>query len=69
MLGVEPGKTKINPGLDGVIAAMLPGERRIVIVPAALGYGRAGFYAPDTPGKRRFVVSPNALLVYEIEAL
>jgi peptidylprolyl isomerase len=66
---VEPGKTRINPGLDGVIATMKPGERRIVIVPAALGYGRAGLYPPETIGKRRFVVSPNAMLVYEVEAL
>jgi cyclophilin family peptidyl-prolyl cis-trans isomerase len=64
---VEPGKTKLNPGLDGAIAAMQPGERRLVIVPAAMGYGRAGTYPPETPGKRRFVVSPNALLVYEVE--
>lgn len=65
--GVEPGKTKINPGLDGVIATMKPGERRIVIVPAASGYGRAGLYPPETIGKRRFVVSPNTMLVYEVE--
>ena len=65
----EPGKTKINAGLDGVIAGMLPGERRVAVVPAALGYGRAGSYAPDTPGKRRFVISPFAMLVYEVEVL
>jgi len=40
-----------------------------VIVPAAMGYGRAGLYPPETPGKRRFVVSPNALLVYDVEVL
>jgi cyclophilin family peptidyl-prolyl cis-trans isomerase len=66
---VEPGKTKLNPGLDGAIAAMQPGERRVVIVPAAMGYGRTGLYTPETPGKRRFVVSPNALLVYDLEVL
>ena len=65
----DPGKTKINPGLDQVVAGMLPGERRVVIVPAAEGYGRAGTYPPETPGKRRFIVSPNALLVYEVEVL
>jgi FKBP-type peptidyl-prolyl cis-trans isomerase len=48
---------------------MQPGERRVVIVPAAMGYGRAGLYTPETPGKRRFVVSPNALLVYDVEVL
>jgi peptidylprolyl isomerase len=63
----EVGKTKINPGLDSVIAAMRSGERKVVIVPAALGYGRAGIYPPEIKGRRRFVVSPNALLVYEVE--
>jgi peptidylprolyl isomerase len=66
---VERGKTKINPGLDSAIAAMSPGERRIVIVPAAQAYGRAGLYTPEIPGKRRFVISPNAMLVYDVEAL
>jgi cyclophilin family peptidyl-prolyl cis-trans isomerase len=66
---VEPGKTKINSGLDGVIAAMLPGERRVVIVPAASGYGRAGLYTPEVPGKRRLAISPNAMLVYDVEVL
>ena len=69
MTVVEPGKTTINPGLDGVIAAMQPGERRIAIVPAALAYGRAGLYPPETPGKRRFVISPHTMLVYEVEVL
>lgn len=63
----EVGKTKINPGLDSVIATMRPGERRLAIVPADLGYGRAGTYPPEVKGQRRFVVSPNALLVYEVE--
>jgi peptidylprolyl isomerase len=66
---VEPGKTKLNAGLDGIIATMLPGERRIAIVPAPLAYGRAGFYAPEIPGKRRLVISPNSMLAYEIEIL
>jgi cyclophilin family peptidyl-prolyl cis-trans isomerase len=66
---LEPGVTKINPGLDGVLATMQPGERRIVIVPAALAYGRAGTYPPEVPGKRRFVVSPDSMLVYDVEVL
>ena len=66
---MESGKPKINPGLDGVIAAMSPGERRIVILPAGLAYGRTGHYTPDTPGKRRPVILPNAMLVYDVEVL
>ncbi len=64
---VDPGKTKINPGLDGVIAQMRPGERRIVIVPGALAYGRAGAYPPAPPNGRRFVISPDTMLVYDVE--
>jgi cyclophilin family peptidyl-prolyl cis-trans isomerase len=65
----EPGKTKINAGLDPVVAAMQPGERLVAIVPAPLAYGRSGFYPPETPGRRRFVISPHAMLVYELERL
>ncbi len=61
--------TAVNPGLDGVVARMKAGERRVVVVPSELGYGRAGFYGLDTPGKRRFVISPGVILVYEVEAL
>lgn len=66
---VEPGKSKINPGLDGVIGAMSPGERKTVVVPSALAYGKAGTYPPEVPGKRRFIVSPNATVVYQVEVL
>jgi FKBP-type peptidyl-prolyl cis-trans isomerase len=61
--------TKINPGFDAGVAGIAPGERRVIVVPAEKGYGRAGHYTPEVPGKRRFVVSPNAMLVYEVEAL
>lgn len=65
----EPGVTELNPGLDGVLADMVPGDRRVVVVPPELGYGRAGLYPPETPGRRRFVISPNTLLVYDVEML
>jgi peptidylprolyl isomerase len=64
-----PGSTSINPGLDSVIARMTPGEVRVVIVPAELGYGRNGLYTPETPGEPRFVISPNTLLAYVVEVL
>lgn len=69
VFSVEPVKTKINTGLDSAISAMAPGGRRMVIVPASLGYGRAGLYTPEIPGKRRLVISPNAMLVYDVEVL
>jgi FKBP-type peptidyl-prolyl cis-trans isomerase len=66
---VFPVGTKINAGFDAGVAGMAPGERRVIVVPAAMGYGKAGLYTPEVPGRRRFVVSPNALLVYEVEGL
>jgi FKBP-type peptidyl-prolyl cis-trans isomerase len=67
--GYVQGQTRLVPGLETVVATMRPGERRTVMVPAALGYGRGGHYAPDVPGEPRFVISPETLLVYEIEVL
>lgn len=63
----EIGQTKVTPGFDAAVAQMKPGEKRLVIVPSALGYGTGGFYAKETPGEPRFVISPNTSLVYEIE--
>lgn len=65
----EAGVTSINPGLDGVLAEMTPGERRVVVVPSRFGYGAGGIYPPETPGEPRFVIGPNTLLVYEVEVL
>ena len=65
----EPGKTKLNSGLDAAIAEMAPGELRTVVVTADRGYGRAGLYPPEIKGKRRFAISPDALLVYDVETL
>ncbi len=64
-----PGRTRINPGLDSVLAHMGPGERIVAVVPGELGYGTGGAYPPQIPGHPRFVISPNTLLVYEVEAL
>jgi len=48
---------------------MLPGEKRVLIVPASLGYGVTGFYAREEPGEKRFVISPDSMLIYEVEIL
>jgi cyclophilin family peptidyl-prolyl cis-trans isomerase len=63
------GKPGVNPGLDAAISAMTKGEKRVVIVPPALGYRTNGFYARQRPGEKRFVISPNTLLVYQVELL
>ncbi len=65
----EVGKTKINPGLDAVLAGMKKGEKRTIIVPAEQAYGRNGFYAKQRPNEKRFVIAPFSMLVYEIELL
>jgi peptidylprolyl isomerase len=66
---VEIGRTKINPGLDRVVASMKAGEKKTIVLPAELAYARPGFYAPDVPGKKRLVISPNTMLVYDVEVL
>jgi peptidylprolyl isomerase len=65
----EVGSTKITPGLDETIANMLPGEQRIVIVPAELAYGRSGYYGPNRAGEKRLVVPPETIVVYGVEVL
>jgi len=61
------GAGAVSPAFDDAIAHMASGERRIVIVPAALAYGAGGYYAPSQPGVQRFVISPNTMLIYVIE--
>ena len=61
------GTPAVNPGLDAAVADMIMGERRLVIVPPAMGYKANGFYAKQREGEKRFVISPNTLLVYEVE--
>jgi len=65
----DVGMSRINPGLDDILLRMKVGEKRLVIVPSALGYGTSGFYAKEKKGRKRFHVSPNTALVYEIEIL
>ncbi len=63
------GADSVNPGFDEIVAQMRSREKRVAIVPAALGYTTRGYYAPAVAGQRRFVISPNTMLVYEIEVL
>jgi len=63
------GESSINSGFDKSVKEMKKGEKRIVILPASLAYGRSGFYSKEKEGEKRFVISPNTTLVYEIELL
>jgi len=60
------GSNAITRGFDAAVTTMRHGEKRLVIVPAALAYGTSGYYAPSREGERRFVISPNTMLIYEI---
>jgi cyclophilin family peptidyl-prolyl cis-trans isomerase len=60
---------QVNRGFDAVVSQMKRGEKRTVIVPAALAYGTSGYYDKEQPGRRRFHISPNTTLVYEVEVL
>jgi peptidylprolyl isomerase len=64
-----PGQTELNRGLEAALASMRPGERRTIVVPADLGYGKNGLYPPEVRGQPRFVISPNSLLIYDISVI
>jgi len=70
--GVFPfvvGDRLLNPGLDRSLDEMSRGEKRLVIVPANLGYDPVGFYGMERPGEPRFVIRPGSILIYEVEVL
>ena len=60
------GESTVNAGLDEAVFAMKPGERRLVIVPASLGYDPVGFYGRERPNEPRFVIHPRSILIYEV---
>lgn len=70
--GVFPfvvGEDGVNPGFDEAVSQMRRGERRLLIVPAELGYDPVGFYGRERPGEPRFVIRPRSTLIYEVEVL
>ncbi len=67
----EVGRSQVQVcrGLDAALNRMKEGEKRVLIIPAAEGYGRSGYYDKEKPGQKRFHISPNVTLVYEVEVL
>ena len=63
------GESQVNPGFDEAVSGMRPGERRLVIVPAELGYDPVGFYGRPRPDEPRFVIRPRSILIYEVERM
>ncbi len=63
------GESALNPGFDQALAGMVRGEKRLVIVPAEMGYDPVGFYGVEKPGIPRFVIRPRSILIYEVEVL
>jgi cyclophilin family peptidyl-prolyl cis-trans isomerase len=62
----RPGKEQIINGLREGLGGMKQGEKRLLIIPPALGYGQNGFYAKNIPGQKRFVISPDQILIMEV---
>ena len=63
------GERGLNPGFDAALESMSRGERRLVIVPAEIGYDPVGFYGIERPHIPRFVIRPRSILIYELEVL
>jgi len=61
------GKAGLVKGLEESLRDMKAGEKRIVVIPAALGYGKnSAYYSKEVPGKRRLVISPGETLIIEV---
>lgn len=65
----EVGGRLLNPGFDYALPEMTRGEKRLLIVPANVGYDPVGFYGLERPGEPRFVIRPKSILIYEVEVL
>jgi cyclophilin family peptidyl-prolyl cis-trans isomerase len=66
IFGYEASVTQNIPALEQSVMDMRPGETRLLIIPASLGFGMSGYYAPERKGVKRFVIPPYTTLVYQI---
>jgi FKBP-type peptidyl-prolyl cis-trans isomerase len=46
------GESSINTGFDNTIKEMKIGEKRIVILPVLIAYGRNGYYSNEKNGRK-----------------
>lgn len=61
------GKDGLVQGLNESLKQMKSGEKRLILVPANLGYGtKSAYYGKEIPGQKRFVISPGETLVLEV---
>ena len=61
------GKDKLITGIQESLKDMKAGEKRLIVIPAELGYGiNNGFYGKDIAGQKRFVISPGEILIIEL---
>jgi len=65
----EVGKSRIVSAIEYAVKDMKEGEKRVLIVPSDMAYGRGGFYGKNIPGTKRFVISPNTTIIYELEII
>jgi peptidyl-prolyl cis-trans isomerase A (cyclophilin A) len=61
------GKDKLITGLQESLKDMKSGEKRLLVIPPAMGYGiNSGYYGKEILGQKRFVISPGETLILEV---
>ena len=61
------GNEGLVKGLNEALKDMKAGEKRLLVVPPELAYGKnTGFYGKEIPGQKRFVISPGETLILEV---
>jgi cyclophilin family peptidyl-prolyl cis-trans isomerase len=62
-----PGKGDLVKGIEDALKEMKAGEKRLLIIPPALGYGvNNAYYGKEIAGQKRFVISPGETLIIEL---